>query len=310
MRATVVHPKELGPGDRSGWAEVLRADPALASPFLTPGFAEVVGAACDNARVATFDGGWFAFQTGEHGAGRPIGATICDAQAVVVPSGFDWDARGLVRACGLTSWSFDHAVPSQKPLVPFHRSRHLSPIIDLRSGYDAYLAAVRAQSRDVLSQSARRRRKLEREVAPLTCEWNRAEPADLTTLLAWKSDQYRRSGVWDRFAEPWIEQVVRTLAEPRDDPHLEGVLTTLHAGNRLVAAHFGLRAGSRLSWWFPAYDPELGRYSPGLVLLLDLPRLALEHGVDVVDLGRGEHHYKLRVANSSSEVAQGVVPAV
>jgi CelD/BcsL family acetyltransferase involved in cellulose biosynthesis len=200
-------------------------------------------------------------------------------------------------------------VPSQERLAPYHRSRHRSPVIDLRDGADAYLAAVRAQSRDVLSQVARRRRKLEREVAPLTCEWNRAEPADLTTLLTWKSDQYRRTGVWDRFAEPWIERVVRALAEPRDAPLLEGVLTTLHAGDRLVAAHFGLRAGRRLSWWFPAYDPELGRYSPGLVLLLDLVGLAPEHGVDVVDLGRGEHHYKVRVANASTEVAEGVVPA-
>ena len=108
-------------------------------------------------------------------------------------------------------------------------------------------------------------------------------------------------------AAEWIEQLVRSLAESHDDLELDGVLTTLHAGDRLVAAHFGLRSGRRLAWWFPTYDPEFGRYSPGLALLLDLTTLACDRGIDVIDLGRGEHSYKLRVANGTDHVAQGIV---
>ena len=207
----------------------------------------------------------------------------------------------------MSSWTFDHLITNQLPFVPYHASTHAAPVIDMSSGHDAYLGAVRVQSCDVLTQVARRRRKLEREVGPVTCQWNSTKPSDLTTLFSWKSAQYARTGEWDRFEQPWIEQLVRSLAESHDDPELDGVLTTMHAGDRLVAAHFGLRSGRRLSWWFPAYDPEFGRYSPGLTLLLDLTTLACDRGIDVIDLGRGEHSYKLRVANRTDHVAQGIV---
>ena len=72
--------------------------------------------------------------------------------------------------------------------------------------------------------------------------------------------------------------------------------------------HLGLGGLTSLSWWFPAYDPELGPYSPGLVLLLDLAEFAAERGLAMVDLGRGEHGYKLRVATGEYTVAEGEVP--
>jgi len=307
MEAVVVHPKELAPAQIEQWDEIRRANPSLGSPFLSAGFARAVGAVRDDARVALLPDAFFAFQSHGDGAGMPIGATICDAQAVIAARDFNFDACELVHACGMSSWTFDHVITSQLPFVPFHASEHAAPVIDMSSGHDAYLGAVRAQSRDVLTQVARRRRKLEREVGPVTCQWNSTNPSDLTTLFAWKSAQYARTGEWDRFDQPWIEQLVRGLAEANDDPELDGVLTTLHAGDRLVAAHFGLRSGRRLSWWFPTYDPEFGRYSPGLALLLDLTTLACDRGIDLIDLGRGEHSYKLRVANRTDHVAQGVV---
>jgi CelD/BcsL family acetyltransferase involved in cellulose biosynthesis len=68
-----------------------------------------------------------------------------------------------------------------------------------------------------------------------------------------------------------------------------------------------LLSGDRLCWWFPAYDPELARYSPGLILLLELIAEGAARGVPVLDLGRGEHDYKLRVADRFYEVAEGEV---
>jgi CelD/BcsL family acetyltransferase involved in cellulose biosynthesis len=76
-----------------------------------------------------------------------------------------------------------------------------------------------------------------------------------------------------------------------------------------VAVHLGLLGKDRLSWWFPAYDPDFGRYSPGLILLLDLINEASSRGIPLVDLGRGEHDYKLRVTSQFYEVAAGEVPA-
>ncbi len=251
---------------------------------------------------------FFAFSSGADATGAPIGATICDAQALVVRTGFDWDPAELVRAAGLESWTFDHLVSTQRPFEPFHHARHTSPTVDLSAGHDAYLAQVRARSKDVLAQVARRRRKLAREVGDVVVEWQTDDVRVLDTLINWKSAQYRETGVWDRFDQPWIVDVVRALADTAADG-LTGVLTTLRAGDHLVAAHFGLQGRDRLVWWFPAYDSSFGNYSPGLILLLDLIAEAAARGLTLVDLGRGEHHYKLRVANGEYDVAEGVVPA-
>src|SRR5258707_3012366 len=40
------------------------------------------------------------------------------------------------------------------------------------------------------------------------------------------------------------------------DPAFAGILSTVHIGDDLVAAHFGIRADGVLHWWFPVYDPR------------------------------------------------------
>ena len=313
MQVRILRPGEFGGAERDAWCAFQRDDPTLASPFLSAEFATAVGTTRNDARVAAIEdagelSAFFAFSSDVDGTGGPIGATICDAQAVVARAGFDWDATALVRAAGLEAWSFDHLVVTQRPFVPFHRERHRSPTVDLSAGHDAYLAQVRATSKDVLAQVARRRRKLAREIGDVAVEWQTTDVRALDTLFTWKSAQYRETGVWDRFDQPWIVDVVRALANTTADG-LTGLLSTLRAGDDLVAVHFGLLGRDRLVWWFPAYDPRFGSYSPGLILLLDLIAEAATRGLALVDLGRGEHHYKLRVANGSYDVAEGVVPA-
>ncbi len=313
MRAEVVRPGALGPEDRQLW-DTYAERSALGSPFLSWTFAEVIGAVRDDCRVAVVEDGsgtcaFFAFQLGPDGAGGPVGATICDAQAVVGRSDWNFDAARLVAAAGLTRWAFDHLSTQQAPFVPYHRQRHRSPVVDLRNGHGQFLRDLRAHSKDFLAQVGRRRRKLEREVGPVVCEWQSIQPDDdMRCLRRWKSDQYARDGTWDRFAEPWITDALTSLVGARN-PSCTGVLTALRAGDRLVAAHLGLLGKDRLAWWFPAYDPEFGRYSPGLILLLDLIDEASKRGVPLVDLGRGEHGYKLRVTSQFYEVAEGEVLA-
>jgi CelD/BcsL family acetyltransferase involved in cellulose biosynthesis len=308
----VARPTELGADEQRAWHAFQRADPTLASPFLTLEFARAVDTVRDDARVGVVDDGadvaaFFAFSV-EGRAGAPLGVSISDAQALVTRTEFEWSARDLVRSADLDVWTFDHLVPTQRPFVPFHRARHRSPVVDLRGGHERYLATARAGSKDVLAQVARRRRKLAREVGDVTMEWQAADTDALEILFEWKSAQYRETAVWDRFAQPWIVHVVRLLASTREEA-LTGLLSTLRAAGELVAVHFGLLGRDRLAWWFPAYNQKFASYSPGLILLLDLISEAAARGVAFVDLGRGEHHYKLRVATGAYEVAEGSVPA-
>jgi CelD/BcsL family acetyltransferase involved in cellulose biosynthesis len=311
INANVMHPSELGSEEQRLWDAYAR-DANLGSPFLSWAFTELIGRVRPDARVAVMhDGsevcGFLPFQVGEDGSGTPIGATICDAQAFIGRADWSFDAAQLVAAAGLARWRFDHLTTAQTAFAPYYRSRHQSPVIRLRAGYEAFIQELRSHSKDFLSQIGRRRRKLEREVGPVVCDWQSAQPdQDMVKLQQWKSDQYERTGSWDRFAEGWITETVGALAQTRD-ANCSGVLTVLRAGDRLVAAHFGLLGRDRLSWWFPAYDPEFGRYSPGLILLLDLIAEAARQEVPLIDLGRGEHDYKLRLTPHFYEVAEGEV---
>lgn len=307
-----MRPGDLTASELASWRAWQRQDPTIASPFLTPEFALAIDGARDDARVAVIEDlaanpQFLAFSV-DGDAGAPIGVTICDAQAVIGPPEPELDARVLVRTVGLAAWRFDHLVSTQGPFIPFHTALHASPTVDLTRGHDAYLADVRQHSKDVLAQTARRRRKLGREVGDVEFTWSDPDPGALDTMLAWKSAQYRATGVWDRFEHPWIVDVVRALAGTESEG-LTGITSTLRAGGELVAVHFGLLGRDRLCWWFPAYDPAHARSSPGLVLLLDLVEAAAARGLQLVDLGRGEHDYKLRVATGSYDVAEGVVPA-
>ena len=66
----------------------------------------------------------------------------------------------------------------------------------------------------------------------------------------------------------------------------------LYAGDRPVAAHLGLRSDRVLAYWFPAYDPDLGRYSTGVALCLRMAEAAAADGIGHIDLGKGAARYK------------------
>jgi CelD/BcsL family acetyltransferase involved in cellulose biosynthesis len=311
VKVIVVRPGELGPDERRHW-ESFAQQSALTNPFLSWEFTQVIGQTRDDARVAVLDSGsgicgFLAFQVGPDRVGRPIGATIADAQAVVCPPDFDFNARELMVGAGLDSWQFDHLLVSQQPFVAYHRQLHRAPVVDLRAGHEQFLERLRSHSSDLLAQVARRRRKLEREIGPVVVEWQSTQRSqDIEHLRRWKTEQYARTGTWDRFGQPWIVEALANLAQSTD-PNCTGALGVLRAGDQLVAAHLGLLSSGRLSWWFPTYDPEFSRYSPGLILLLDLIGEAAKRAIAMVDLGRGEHAYKLRVTSDFEEVAEGEV---
>lgn len=132
------------------------------------------------------------------------------------------------------------------------------------------------------------------------------DPAMLSTLMAWKSAQYRRTGRSDRFARAWIVRLAEHLFHSRTD-RFAGQLSVLYAGDRPAAAHFGLRSDRVHTCWFPAYDPEFARFSPGLVMHLLMAEGAAADGVSYVDLGRGHKEYKDLLKTREVTVHEGWV---
>src|SRR5262249_52144026 len=154
------------------------------------------------------------------------------------------------------------------------------------------------RSRKLLTQDRRMRRRLEAGFGAVRLEWRNTSHAMLDHLLRWKSAQYRSTGAIDALGRPWTRAVLHELLDGQED-ECRGQLSVLRAGDRVLALHFGLAGTSVLHYWFPAYDPELAAYSPGMLLLLGLAVAAAEHGFTMVDLGLGEHGYKLRLATGS-----------
>jgi CelD/BcsL family acetyltransferase involved in cellulose biosynthesis len=312
VKVVPVAPSELGDAELHLWNAHVGTDPQMASPFLSPAFSRIVGEHRSASRVAVLEEGarivgFLPYERDREQVGVPLGVTMSDVQALIAAPELDCDLTEVVRKLRMREWRFDHLLPGRRATSPYERSHHSSPIVDLAAGREAYEAVIRERSANAIKQRDRRARQLERNVGPLRFEWDERDPALLDLLVEWKSRQYRRTEVHDLFAEPWARAVLHDIHE-RGDPECTGVLSTLRAGDVVVAIHFGVTRGSILHYWFPAYDVDFAKLSPGLVHLHCMLARSPEHGITLVDLGRGDQDYKRRVATGEYLVAEGRIP--
>ncbi|MFF7215631.1 GNAT family N-acetyltransferase [Streptomyces sp. NPDC008238] len=316
MDITVYRPGELTAADRAEWTRVqdqavASGSPQLGNPFLSPEFTLAVAHHHRGVRVAVVreDGvpvAFFPYQRSAAGVGRAVGLGLSDCQGLVHRPGFQWDARELLRACGLALWEFDHLMEGQKPFEEGATGTYPSPVMDVEHGYEAYLGHLRAHSPKFLRTTLAKERKLGRDAGEVRYVHDERDVAALRRLMAWKSAQYRRTGRSDRFARPWIVELVEHLFHTRTEG-FAGRLSVLYAGDRPVAAHFGMRTPAVLACWFPAYDTEFSKFSPGLVLHLRMAEGAAAEGVAQLDLGRGHKEYKESLKTRDLTVSEGWV---
>jgi len=135
---------------------------------------------------------------------------------------------------------------------------------------------------------------------------NAPHPDTLQQVIAWKSDQYKRSELTDLFAYGWTVDLLQRI-QTTAVGSFAGSISELWAGDRLVAAHFGMRSDTVWHWWFPAYDPEYARHSPGMVLLVDAIQHARSMGITMLDMGKGKADYKDRLCNAAIPLHEGCV---
>ncbi|MFB7335602.1 GNAT family N-acetyltransferase [Streptomyces adustus] len=316
MDISVYRPGELTAADRAAWTAMqskahLHDAPGLANPFLSPEFTLAMGRVRRGVRIAVVrqDGepaAYFPFQRSAAGVGRAVGLGVSDAQGLVHRPGFTWDARALLRACGLSLWEFDHLVQGQEPFEAGASGAFPSPVMDLDRGYESYLGELRTRSPKFTRTTLAKERRLGRDARGVRYVHDERDPAALQTLMAWKSAQYRRTGRSDRFAHPWITGLVQQLFHTRHEPS-GGILSVLYADDRPVAAHFGLRSERVLACWFPAYDPAYAKYSPGLIMHLRMAEAAAADGIAYLDLGRGHKEYKDSLKTRELTVSEGWV---
>jgi CelD/BcsL family acetyltransferase involved in cellulose biosynthesis len=287
----VVRPEELGEGERERWRELRAATDAPRNPFMEPEFGIAVARVRPWARVAVlYEGaqpaGFLPYERGALGQGRAIGLGVSDCQGAVLAPGVALETGELLRGCSVSSYAFANLEAGQGLFVPYAAEEHATYVIDVEKGYETYESVLRTRSPKFLKTTLAKERRLGRRAGAVRFVFDERDPAALRTLTEWKPAQYRRTGRRDRFAREWIARLVSRLAETRA-AQCTGTLSVLYAGDRPVAAHFGLRSASVLACWFPAYDPEFAKYSPGLVLHLRMAEAAASEGIGMLDMGRG-----------------------
>jgi len=303
--------ENLSDAERASWSTIHGSNPSLASPYFHPEFTGAVASVREDVRVTVIESagraiGFFPFQRGRFGKGRPVGGPLSDFHGVIAEAGAEWSVADLLRASRLSVWSFDHLIENQDGFAAYRASEHRSPTIDVSEGYDAYIAGRRADGSKQILKTEGLGRKLEREVAPMRVELDSRDPAVFEQVLAWKSEQCRETRLPDIFGVLWTRRLLERLFNTRG-PDFAGVLSALYVGDELAAAHIGMRSRTVWHYWFPSYDEKYAKFSTGLLLLLRMAQAAPGMGIRLIDLGKGETMYKQRLMSGASTVWEGSI---
>ncbi|MFF5210362.1 GNAT family N-acetyltransferase [Streptosporangium sp. NPDC000396] len=301
---------ELTTEELDAWHLLRAANPLLDSPYFHPGFAAAVHASGRAVRTAVGRD-----RSGEicallpHHRERslimPAGWPAADFQGPVLASGSSFPPLALLTG-GARGFEFDHLVESCADFGPWVESRRPSPFVDTTGGLEGYLGRASRSGKDNMGQARRRAAKAERTYGAVRFVADAADPEILDRVVELKRAQYAATGAKDYFAEPDRHDLLTRLLRTRDSS-FGGVLSTLHAGPHLIAAHFGMRSGNVLHWWFPVYDPAFAGLAPGWMLLRELVIAAPALGIARIDLGRGDDEYKRRAKTGETLVCQGIV---
>ncbi|MEV0586458.1 GNAT family N-acetyltransferase [Nonomuraea sp. NPDC050310] len=308
MNIYVIHPRELGDTEITAWRAMQAAQPHLANPFFSPEFTIAMGEVTPRARVAVLDdgspAGFLPFELQSRGVASALGMWVSLAQGMIHRPGLEISAEALLRGAGLDVFEFGTLVPQQPWFQPYETLSQESVIVDLTGGFQTYLSGL---SKQFVNNTFRKERKLGREVGEVSHEFNVRDEAQFKLLREWKTGQYLAMGRTDRFSRRWVVELVERLYAI-DTPLFGAPLSMLYVDGKPIAGHFGVRSGSVLVDWFPAYDPEYSRYSPGLIQHLRMAEGAAELGITSFDLSVGTGwQYKASLRSHGIPVGEGIV---
>jgi CelD/BcsL family acetyltransferase involved in cellulose biosynthesis len=313
---------------RRGWHELVQADPA-GTFFHTPAFLklywEEFGETPDHLLLAFAeedDGsqvGAVAFERiGE--TLRFLGGTeitdymgpvgVPDRQDAMVKELWtalltreDWrdaDLRGLPEDQPWFGLLRDAA--SAQGLAVTEEDDGVSPFLPLPATWDDYLGSLSSKHRHEIKRKARKLVEEAGEFRIVT-----ADDGTITPLLDRFVELHRMSeGPKGVFMVPGMEIFFRRLGEAFC---AQGVfrLTFIEVGGQLAAGTIGFVWGGTSYLYNSAFDRSWGTLAPGMVLVGEDIRLAIEEGCAGFDLLKGDYEYKYRFGSSPRAVKRLVV---
>jgi CelD/BcsL family acetyltransferase involved in cellulose biosynthesis len=307
-----VRPDALTEDDVRAWTAIQRSVPQFANPHFSPQFARLSASVWSGIEVAVFRTahgrpvGFFPFERGILGLGRPAARILSDFQGVVIEPQVQWCVDDLLSGCRLSSLEFDHLLASQEQFADAISERSFSRALDLSEGFEKYAEDRRVAGSNITKQLGKFSRRLEREVGPSAFEADTRDDTVVDWIVAHQARRYEVKGYTNAMRLPAVGRIVDRI---RDTHTVEfaGLVSVLRAGDRIVAAHMGMR--SRTVWhsMFSAHDAEFERFSPGMLIFINMARSANDLGLTRIDLGKGDLAHKRRLANSTVAVAKARV---
>lgn len=310
MNFELVSIDELTDSLRQTWIDWIRADLQYMSPYFHPDFTVNMAAVREDVRIVLMYendelAGILPIHVLEGRRAAPIGDLMSDYHGVISPKPLELDVQELLRQTALRSFYFNHLLATQESFLPYSWEHTSSPYLDLSDGFAAYEEKAKQGGKSYYKNLLRNERKMGREVGETRVVEFSDDEAVLERLLELKSEQYVRTRQLDITRVKWMTDAMRQIWKFRSDD-FSGMLSALYVDEKLLGMHFGMKTKEVLHWWFPTYDPDYHRYSPGLLLLLHLAR-SQDLGLKYIDLGKGPEPYKKSMKTGETELLEGGV---
>ena len=187
------------------------------------------------------------------------------------------------------------------PLATVERDEAILPFVELEGiSWDEYLSG---RSRQFRSQLGRKLRSLRREHEVRFRLTRTADevPADLSTLFRLHDARWAGRSEPSALADPAIRAFHLEFARAAFERGWLR-LTVMEVDSVPIAALYGWLIGGRWSYYQAGFDPAWSRRSPGLLLLAETIRQAIEERASEYDMLRGDEAFKRRFATSSRTV--------
>ena len=309
MQVDIRKPSERTDAERGAWRAFLAAEPTLASPYFAMEFAECCEEVRDDTRVLVMRrqgviSGFLPFQAGRLGFARPLAGPLSDVHGVIAPDPHQADPAGWLARAGIAVFDFHSALAGQRGFARVGGVPDGSWVIDTADGFDAWHAARKAVNPKAMRNIATRLRRLEEVEGGYSFVMADYRPEVFEAMVRLKRDQYRRTGVFDVFSVGWTGRLLQAILKRQSD-HFSGVCSSLCVGDEIVAVHVGMASDRLCHYWFPAYESDHNRLSPGVLLLVEMVRTAAAMGHLGVELGPGDYAFKKDLASSQTGLVCG-----
>jgi CelD/BcsL family acetyltransferase involved in cellulose biosynthesis len=203
----------------------------------------------------------------------------------------DWDRAdlwGLADDRGWYELLTDAAASADLSVEEAPDHDGVAPFLALPGSWDAYLEGLGAKLRHEIKRKAR---KLEAEAGPYRIVT--ADPSTLIPMLDRFVELHRMSeGPKGVFLVPGMEIFFRRLGEAFADGTFR--LTMIEVGGHLAAGTIGFVDDGTSFLYNSAFDRSWGALAPGMVLVGEDIRLAIDAGCTGFDLLKGDYAYKYR----------------